>query len=159
MSSSLTSADAMNALRRSNVILNDLIRDLSQADALSHRDGGDGWNVVEIICHLRDLEGVYQRREVQMLTEDNPPLEAFDVTGAVISNDYAHADLREALTLWNQRRAAHLEFLAGLTPEQWERTGIHPNYGTCTLLEGAIRTALHDVNHTEQVLKALGRAS
>ena len=158
MPSSLTGADAINALRRTNVILNDLLRDLSQADALSHRDGRDGWNVLEIICHLRDLEGVYQRREVQMLTEDNPPLEGFDVAGAVIANDYAHADLREALTLWNERRAAHLEFLAGLAPEQLERTGVHPAYGACTLLEAAVRTAFHDVNHTEQVLKALGRA-
>ena len=159
MSSSLQPADAINALRRSNVILNDLVRDFSQADAVRHRDGADGWNILEIICHLRDLEGVYQRREVQMLTEDNPPLEAFDVAAAVITHDYAHADWGEALALWNQRRATHLEFLAGLAPDQWERTGVHPAYGACSLLEAAIRTALHDVNHTEQVLKALGRAS
>lgn len=158
MPSSLKGADAINALRRTNVILNDLVRGLSPYDAVNFRDGSDGWNVVEIICHLRDLEGVYQRREVQMLTEDHPPLEAFDVEAAVITNDYAHADWSEALGLWNQRRAAHLEFLAGLTPEQWERTGTHPAYGECTLLEAALRTALHDVNHTEQVLKAMGRA-
>lgn len=155
---SLKGADAINALRRSNVILNDLVRDISQTDAVSHRDGGDGWNVVEIICHLRDLEEVYQRRSLQMLTDDNPRVEPFDIAGAVITNDYAHADLREAVAVWNERRAAHLQLLAGLAPEQWERTGIHPDYGPYTLLEAALRTALHDVNHTEQVLKALGRA-
>jgi hypothetical protein len=158
MPSSLKSADAMDALRRTNIILNDLLRGLSQADALAHRDGPDGWNVVEIICHLRDLEDIYRRRAEQMVHEENPAVLAFDVTGAVTANDYAHADLREALSVWNERRAAYLAYLHTLTTPQWERTGVHPAYGPYTVLDAALRTALHDVNHTEQVLKALRRA-
>lgn len=158
MVSSLKPADALNALRRTNVILNDLLRNMTQEQAVAARDGADGWNVIEIICHLRDLEDVYQRRAVQMTTEDNPRVLSFDVAGAVIANDYAHADLREALAVWNERRAASLESLGALTPEQWERTGIHPDYGAYSVLEAALRTSLHDTNHTEQVLKALGRA-
>lgn len=158
MALSLTGVDAINALRRTNVVLNDLLRGMTQGEAVANRDGADGWNVVEIICHLRDLEDVYQRRALQIVTEDNPALLPFDVAGAVITNDYAHADLREALGLWNERRAAYLGWLGKLSPEQWERTGVHPTYGPQTLLDAALRTALHDVNHTEQVLKALGRA-
>jgi hypothetical protein len=158
MPSSLKPADALNALRRSNIILNDLLRAMTQEQAVAARDGADGWNVVEIVCHLRDLEDVYQRRVVQMTTEDNPRVLAFDVAGAVTANDYAHADLREALALWNERRAASLAQLSALAPEQWERTGVHPEYGAYTVLDAVLRTALHDVNHTEQVLKALGRA-
>ncbi len=158
MPSSLKSADALNALHRTNVILNDLLRGMTQAQAVAARDGADGWNIVEIMCHLRDLEDVYQRRAMQMTTEDNPHVLGFDVLGAVTANDYAHASLAEALALWNERRAASLEWLSALTEDQWERTGIHPAYGKYTVLDAALRTALHDVNHTEQVLKALGRA-
>lgn len=158
MPSSLQAADAVNALRRTNILLNDVLRGMTQAQAVAARDGADGWNVVEIVCHLRDLEDIYQRRIVQMTAEDNPPVLAFDVTNAVIANDYAHADLREALAVWNERRAGSLEALAALAPGDWERTGVHPAYGAYSVLDAVLRTALHDVNHTEQVLKALGRA-
>jgi hypothetical protein len=148
----------MDGLRRTNIILNDILRGLSQADAVAHRDGPDGWNVLEIVCHLRDLEDIYRRRAEQMVAEDNPAVLPFDVPGAVIANDYAHADLAEALSAWNERRAAYLAYLSGLTTQQWERTGVHPAYGPYTVLDAALRTTLHDVNHTEQVLKALRRA-
>lgn len=156
--SSLKGQDAMDGLRRTNIILNDILRGLSQADAVAHRDGPDGWNVVEIVCHLRDLEDIYHRRAEQMVNEDNPAVLGFDVAGAVIANDYAHADLAEALSVWNERRATYLAYLATLTTQQWERTGVHPAYGPYTVQDAVLRTVLHDVNHTEQVLKALRRA-
>lgn len=156
---SLKAADAMNALRRSNRILNDVLRDMTQEQAVAARDGADGWNVVEIVCHLCDLEAVYQSRARRMLAEDNPALARFDHLAAVTEHHYAQMNLRDVLNRLNEQRALYLGWLAALTPEQWDRPGIHPDYGPFTITDAALRTALHDINHTEQILKALGRAA
>lgn len=155
--SSLKPIDALNALRRTNAILNDLLRDMTQEQAIAARDGADGWNVVEIVCHLRDLETVYRRRIEQMLESDNPNVLSVDIQALVVQNNYAAQNLRAVLGDLNRLRADFVAWLQTLAPDQWERRGVHPEYGPYNVLEATIRQSLHDVNHIEQILKALGR--
>jgi hypothetical protein len=43
-----------------------------------------------------------------------------------------------------------------LTDDQWRRTGIHPRMGDHNMIELAANVALHDLNHIEQMVRALG---
>jgi hypothetical protein len=143
-------------LSKTPVILSALLRDVDQGRAVSARDGDDGWNVLEIVCHLNDLEDIYTRRTRQILENDRPNLIAFRHLDAVIENNYAGQDFRQTLATFIERRKAHVELLKSLTDEQWARIGIHPEFGENPLLYHAINTALHDVNHIEQITRALG---
>ena len=49
-------------------------------------------------------------------------------------------------------------FFTYTTPEQWQRYGTHPDYGQITILEVCANIALHDINHIEQMARALALA-
>jgi hypothetical protein len=69
--------------------------------------------------------------------------------------DYASRVPQESLELFRLLRAANLQFLQRLTPEQWECFGIHAERGRITVRELAAHMAGHDINHIEQVRKIL----
>jgi len=68
---------------------------------------------------------------------------------------YRAIQLAEALETFRQRRAWTLEHLHGLTPAQWQRTGIHPVRGRMTPEDFATMIAWHDDNHLDQLRRAL----
>jgi hypothetical protein len=52
-----------------------------------------------------------------------------------------------------------VSLLAGLSPVEWQRGGIHPSRGRRTLMEWVQSLAAHDDNHLAQLGRAVeGRA-
>ncbi len=147
------------ALGRTRVILAALVADLSQSAAARATDGPDGWSVIEVVCHLRDFEGFFLGRAELMVTGGNPQLPAYDHEQLARERDYAHQELRQALRDYRRERERHLAFLAGLSPEQWSASGVHPEMGPITLLDQTVQVSLHDLDHTHQIVKCLGRAT
>lgn len=52
-------------------------------------------------------------------------------------------------------RDANLRMLARLTPEEWQRHGMHAERGRMTVQELARHMAAHDMNHINQVRRLL----
>jgi len=150
-----TSEKALRSLRQTPVILNSLLKNVSQAQARKAIDGDDGWSVVEIVCHLRDMEAVYTARAQRMVEADYPHLPTVDHLELVVKNDYAHQDMQKMLADFVKKREAFIAWLQTLNDDQWKRRGVHADYGEYSVTELAINSALHDVNHIEQILKAL----
>jgi hypothetical protein len=151
----LSPAKALRTLRKTPVILENLLRGVTQEQAVTLRDGPDGWSVLFVACHLRDFERIYRERIDAMLAEDHP-------TFAITSNDqlaeqnrYADQDLRAVLADMAQQRAGLLARLADLDDTAWERTGTHPQQGPARVLDVAINIGLHDVDHIEQMIGCL----
>jgi hypothetical protein len=117
------------------------------------------WNVVYVVCHLRDLEAAYLERVHTMLREDNPTFLAPDNQAMAIQGDYAGADLRTALAEFEALRRAFIALLKSLSDEQWERRGQHPYFGETTILTQAHNNAIHDLDHIEQIARALGKTT
>jgi len=46
-----------------------------------------------------------------------------------------------------------------LSDEQWERRGQHPYFGETTILTQAVNNAIHDLDHIEQIARALGKTT
>lgn len=149
---------ALRSLRKDPVILKALLHPVTEDQARSATDGPDGWSVTFIVCHLRDFEAVFIARTRQMLDEEFPHLPRIDHEALVLTNDYASQSYQHALSDWIARRQAYLDLLAGLDESQWLRRGVHPYFGEGTVLDFAINTALHDINHMEQIVRALGTA-
>jgi hypothetical protein len=68
---------------------------------------------------------------------------------------YLRNYVQEALSAFRKRREETLKFLRGLKPEQWERAGIHATRGRETLRDWVTLMANHDLNHLEQLKRAL----
>jgi len=153
----LDKGKALRSLPQSPALLRFILRDVTQAEAMNSWD--DDWNVVFVVCHMRDLEAAYLQRIHMMLEEENPSFPANDQRAMAIERNYAEADLLEALAAFESLRREFIALLRSLDDEQWERQGQHPYFGETTILTQAINNVMHDVNHIEQIARALGKTT
>jgi len=152
----LTPGRFIRTMKKTPVLLDSLLNGVTQERALAARDGDDGWNVVEIVCHLRDFEEVFFLRARRIVEEDRPVLEPFDHERMAIERRYSQEDLSAAYDAYVQQREAFLEWLKARDEADWQRVGVHPEAGEYTLLEQAMQAPLHDVDHLEQIARVLG---
>jgi uncharacterized damage-inducible protein DinB len=152
----MTPERAFQQLRKTPVILAAALRGLSQERAEAATDGPDGWNVVQVVCHLRDFEEIFLWRGQHMLAHDKPAFPPVDQNALAATQQ--RENLAAAFDTYRARRQAFITFLETLSAEQWERRAIHALYGEVTLLEVALNAAQHDVNHIEQIVRAVGLA-
>lgn len=116
---------------------------------------GSKWSVTEIIAHMAEDELISSWRYRQMIEHDTPELRDFDQDLWATLGDYAAWEPSEALEMFRLLREANLRMFAKLTPEQWERTGIHAERGKITVRDQCRHMAAHDINHVEQVERIL----
>ena len=132
-----------------------------QSDAaLSRRPDAKNWAAKEIVCHLRDTEEAFGARFEQILAMDtDPKLGAASADRWAEERQYLRNDAAEAVGAFRKRREETLATLRTLTPEQWNKGGIHPVRGRMTLDTFLALMAWHDDNHLDQLARALaGRA-
>ena len=150
---------ALRSLRKNQGLIAMLLDGVTGADARSLRDGAEGWNAVEIMCHLADFEGIFFDRARRMLVEDNPRFPPVDQLELVEKNRYAVQALDPVWRRWSREREAFIAWLEELDDEALARPGIHPETGDMTILQLAINTVLHDIDHMEQLGRVLGRGA
>jgi hypothetical protein len=117
------------------------------------------WSILEIVCHLRDMErDAYLDRYRRILAEDTPQLPDIDGDTYSLEGDYRNQKLSEALREWTRLRRESLKLLAGVKREQWERAGIHETAGRLTLGDLLRRQAIgNDEAHLRQIESAKRR--
>src|SRR5450432_1503639 len=121
-----TPEKAVGNLSKTPVILNAILHGVDQARAQQATDGPDGWSVLEVMCHLNDMEQIYFDRARLAVETDLPKYPDFDQNASVIANHYAEQNFADVWASTLSKRRAFLAFLRGLTPDQWGRRGIHP---------------------------------
>lgn len=107
--------------------------------------------VLEVCCHLRDdseIEGLRVRRLVE---EENPTLEPYDQEALAIERDYLGDEMRRVRTAVRAFWGGLAYQLEGLTDEQWERGGLHPEVGRVTVRSSAEGAAEHAREHVAQI--------
>lgn len=142
---------------------------------LGRRPDAHNWSAKEIVCHLRDVEELFQVRFHTVVALDEPrilvlgataeDLAAWRIGGAIghpldperwaEERQYRRHDAREALAAFERRRGEVLTLLRSLAPAEWERGGIHLSRGRLTLGEWVASLAGHDDNHLDQLHRAL----
>jgi hypothetical protein len=142
---------------------------------LSRRPDADNWSAKEIVCHLRDVEELFQIRFHTVVALEEPrilvfgasadDLAAWRIGGAIghpldprrwaEERQYLRNDTSEALAAFQRRRAEVLVLLQLLSPAEWQRGGIHLSRGRLTLGDWVARLAAHDDNHVDQLGRAL----
>lgn len=146
---------ALRTIRKTPAILTTILRGVTQEQAITLRDGEDGWNVLFIVCHLRDLEGVYLHRAQDLLADEPVFRTAPPNDELAVINNYVLQDAGQALAEYVARRRETIAVFESLTDEQWALTGVHPEQGPATMLDVAINIGLHDIDHIEQIMRCL----
>jgi hypothetical protein len=150
-----TARDLVDSLAAAPDALEGLLAGVDDDLARRARGGDEGWNIVEVVCHLRDCEERAVERDRSMRDEVEPLLEAYDQDAWAIERGYAGDDLRRALAAFEAHRAAHVADLRALPAAAWERAGRHTELGRITILGQVIHIATHDVQHLGQIARAL----
>jgi uncharacterized damage-inducible protein DinB len=145
----------IDQLRKDLQILDSILKTISPQDATTYRDGGTGWTVLEVLCHLRDYETVFLERAAVTVEQEFPTLPNPNPDEWAAERRYNEQDLSTAYNEWVNRRQTFLSYLEGLDEPSWQRTANHPRRGSMSLQDQLTLTAWHDVNHIEQITRIL----
>ena len=92
-----------------------------------------------------------------MLHEDHPQLPAYDHEAMAIERAYQSEQVSDAFAALNDSRQRFIAFFRGLSAEEWERAGIHPERGEFTMTDAVTQVVLHDLDHLEQITRVLAQ--
>jgi FMN phosphatase YigB (HAD superfamily) len=142
-------------LRGQAAALDALTRGLT-ADDWHRRPAGGLRSPVEIVCHLRDVEGEVTLPRLQLLVQQaNPFLPAPDTARWVTDRGYDSQSGPEALAALRRLRLQLLDEVRTLAPNAWSRTGRHALLGPTTLAEVMSTAAEHEIVHLANLKDAL----
>jgi uncharacterized protein (TIGR03083 family) len=145
------SAELVASLREDAGELLRLVRSLPPEQL--ERPPADGWNARQVLAHLADFELMAAVRVRTVLSRERPALASYgqeEFTDRFSGLEPA----AEALERISVVRRATLRVLEALAPEDWERTGVHPERGEETLRRTMELLARHDRMHLEQLRRA-----
>jgi hypothetical protein len=120
-------------------------------EALRRRPSPDAWAIVEIACHLRDIERVYAERFTKMAFGERPSFWMLDNDATSRSLRYAEADWSAVAREFRRLREDTVTLLRALPHPSWQRTGLHPKRGELTVEKLAGVLADHDRRHVERI--------
>jgi uncharacterized damage-inducible protein DinB len=120
-------------------------------EQLCRRPSDDEWSLKETLLHLRDAEESYLHRLQLIVHGEEPELSDIAIEDYPSERDYRSADLYDALMALDRLRRETTHLLWSLSPEEWERGGIHPYRGRLSVHQVARDMNEHDLAHLWQM--------
>jgi hypothetical protein len=143
-------------LERTPSALDALLRGLP-AEWTESNEGGDSWNVPGVMAHLIHCEHDDWMPRLRMILEfgEGRTFEPLDREGSARSG--SGKTLNQLLDWFAQQRALNLAELRAqqLTPEDMNRRGMHPVFGSVTLAEFLATWPAHDLTHLHQISRIM----
>lgn len=124
-------------------------------EVLSRRPAPGKWSVRAILAHMAEDELASSWRFRQMLGHSGATLPGFDQDLWARLGDYDSWTAQEALEMFRLLREANLRMFDRLSPEDWQRWGMHAERGRITVEDLVRHMAGHDLNHIGQVRRLL----
>lgn len=149
--------NALAVLERTPRVLRTLLTDLPEAwtDA---DEGPDTWSPFDVVGHLIDGEETdwMARLRIILSEEEERRFHPFDRLRHLARRGET---LQERLDRFAELREENLRALRelALTPDQLQRTGEHPAFGTVTLEQLLATWVTHDLGHLVQIARTMAR--
>jgi hypothetical protein len=123
-------------------------------EVLRRRPAPEQWSMLEILCHLRDVEFLFVERYAKMANHDRPQLRMIKQDELAEKLKYNGDNPVAVLREFQGLRAQTVLVLSALAQQGWERVGLHPKRGEFSIAAHAVMHVTHDANHVER-LRAL----
>ena len=111
------------------------------------------WSVVEVARHLANSEVVAAWRYRMILAHDRPAITGYDQDAWCEQLGYVENDIEAVLEDFAALRRMNLRLLAGTTPEQRARVGVHSERGEESVAHTMRLYAGHDIVHLRQIAR------
>jgi len=139
-------------------ILRKAVAGLSREQLLARPIPGK-WSTLDVVCHLADFEIVYADRIKRVIAEDEPTLFGGDPDKFAARLGYPNRDLEEELGVVEIIRKEVSRIVGDIGDQDFQRHGIHSEYGPLTLETIIMRVTNHIPHHVrfvEEKRKAQG---
>jgi hypothetical protein len=115
-------------------------------------DGEDGWSIKEQLSHLASMETSYRAWAERAIAEDNPDLAGTRGDPVAYPQEQAHdATVAQHTAELRQQRDRTLEVIAGIAPDDYERTATQQMFGELTVMQWLRSYYRHDRMHQAQI--------
>ncbi len=149
----------IDRLKATPAALRSLVRRLKPGQIASAASD-DGWGPLDVIRHMLAADAIIAPRVAQILVRDRPPLAAFDERAWARLIALAAVPVDAQLAAFAIQRAELNAILRTLSPDQWERAGVHEEHGEQTIFSICSVIAEHEEEHVRQLdemVRILGR--
>jgi len=145
----LNFARALDVLAGTPPVLSAIVSNLPRT-AQDERPSEGAWSPREVLSHLLFAETLSMGPRVKRASEENhfhpEPLQV---------EQPPPGEPRQMSNDWADARAANLDWLRKLTPDQRAHIVHHPRYGEITVDTYVAEWAYHDLDHLRQILSVL----
>ena len=148
-------AAVIDALKATPSALRGEVRRLKGAQIAEATQGG--WSALDVVRHLRASDAIMAPRIWQVLVRDRPPLPGHDERAWAELIAAADVPVDAQIAAFAIQRAELTALLRTLTPEQWQRAGLHETNGEQTVLQIGTKIAEHERDHLAQIEAIVAR--
>jgi len=120
-------------------------------EVLRRKPAPEKWSMLEIACHLRDVEQLFLERYAKMANHDRPALRMINQDELAVALKYNQDDPAAVIREFRALRAETISLLSALADQSWQRIGLHPKRGEFTIAGQVDMQVSHDANHLNQI--------
>jgi len=120
-------------------------------EVLRRKPAPEKWSMLEITCHLRDVERLFVERYGKMANLDRPALRMMNQDELAVRLKYNEDDPSVALREFRRLREETVHLLGALAYQSWQRVGLHPKRGEFSMAANVEMHVTHDANHLNQI--------
>jgi hypothetical protein len=113
------------------------------------------WSAWQVLAHLADSDLMAGVRVRMIVTKDRPSLVGYDQEAWTARFSGLDGDVYDTVERWRSLRLANVRIFESLTPEEWQRVGIHSERGEESAWLTAQLMAGHDRVHLAQFRAAM----
>jgi hypothetical protein len=118
---------------------------------LRRKPAPEKWSMLEITCHLRDVERLFVERYGKLASLDRPAFRMINQDELAIHLKYNEDDPSAALRDFRKLREETVHLLGALPHQSWQRVGLHPKRGEFSMAAHVDMHVAHDANHLNQI--------
>jgi hypothetical protein len=142
--------DILSKLQETPRALASLLRGVLH-EVLRRKPAPEKWSMLEIACHLRDVEQLFLERYAKMANHDRPALRMINQDELAVALKYNEDDPGAAMREFRALRTQTTALLFALAHQSWQRIGLHPKRGEFSIAAQAEIHVNHDANHLNQI--------
>lgn len=147
-------AEWIRTIERFSALMENEVMGLSQ-ETLQYRYRPEGWTIHQVVNHCADSHTNSLIRFKWTLTEDHPTIKAYEEARWAELPDTLELPVEDGIALLKSLHKRWVFLLKSLTPEQLERTYVHPEKGQIFNLKQTIcQYAWHCRHHLQHVKNA-----